>query len=174
MKTNFINSTMRENINAIREVHVEDIKGLLRTKFNYVDMNSTENTNSDILFILSNELIRRKDMEIERLQNLYKRKADLELNREYYTSLRNQVNIKTSYPQHTDLGRINFILLGSDLLNEIIHAGYPYNGGEHTLYLQDTKENIEIWLEIVRDELSDKVSNEVINAWILNIKNKVH
>lgn len=61
--------------------------------------------------------------------------------------------IRASQPQHTPAGK----LLGKlyyrgflDLLDQSEYSGYPHNGGEHSLSLSMTEENLSALLSLIR------------------------
>ncbi len=66
-----------------------------------------------------------------------------------------EVTLKMSSPQETALGKALFKLYymtGKDLLSLIDHVGYPHNGGEHTLRITGSLEDVKAWVGLFQEK----------------------
>jgi len=173
---NLINGAFNTNVEAIAKIETKVLKENVRKFWRSLkDSTSTSNTAAEVYSVNANELITRLELEIKRLDERVHRRERIEVNREYYKVLRDPCNIDMSAGQHTIFGKVNNVLLGSNLLNEILHGGCPSDGGSHTLYLRDNIENTELWLDIVESELADGtyLSQEDVSDWVKSAKEKI-
>ena len=81
------------------------------------------------------------------------------------------VRLKLSQPQHSDFGYIlSRHMYGLASLCEA-KSGYPANGGENSLTVLDTKENLVDWLEIVRDTIDSDNGNIFVDECLKSLEN---
>lgn len=70
------------------------------------------------------------------------------------------VLLDLSIGQRTPLGRlIGDMYYRSDIHKEtcnMYHSGYPHNGGEHTLVLQGTRQDLFVLIELLQEQYADK------------------
>ncbi len=69
-----------------------------------------------------------------------------------------KLNIVASQPQHTDAGKLVGALYYGGVLSKLLdredYAGYPHNGGEHTLRLYLTPPDLKAFLDLVAERFA--------------------
>ena len=73
------------------------------------------------------------------------------------------INISLSAPEQSVMGKalFNFYYRNNDGLEDLIKtSGRPHNGGEHSLVISGTKDNLEAWLDLFLEKYPT-VNNEI-------------
>jgi hypothetical protein len=80
-----------------------------------------------------------------------------------------------SFAQHTTLGElVGDIFYNSSILSLIKHGGYPHNGGEHTLYLVGTVDELQTVLDLVQERFTVRSSRAVALCQLKEIQRDLY
>ena len=70
-------------------------------------------------------------------------------------TLDSRIEVELTFAQHTTIGElIGDIYYRSSILSLIEHGGYPHNGGEHTLFMSGTVDELQVVLDLIQERFS--------------------
>jgi len=154
--------------------HYEKFTGKNDTKLKKVISNSIREVPEDetltpqgAIALCYKRLYETTKAELDELTLRFHTKQKMEDNREFYTMQVGAVKLIMTSPQRTALGDVVQWWHNYTNLSSFTDAkGYTHNGGEHSLTINDTKENMillfDMMLEIAPDHMKDKVEFMVL------------
>ncbi len=128
-------------------------------------------TNDSVqLVVIYKYLLEKTEKENKKLKDKISRKIKMQEDREYYTVQKNTIALDLSLSKGCDLSRVlSWFHYTSNLGTFTNTSGYPDNGGSHTLYIVDTKDNIKLVMEMLIEECPYKELAKKFGEYVIEL-----